>query len=78
MGFAAGTEDVESNARAKLKDKGLHLIAANDVTAGGSGFGTDTNKVFLLDRDGGVEELGLMSKYEVGHRILDRVAGLLR
>ena len=78
VGFAAETEDVESNARAKLKDKGLHLIAANDVTAEGSGFGTDTNKVFLLDREGGVEELGLMSKYEVGHRVLDRVAGLLR
>lgn len=78
VGFAAETEDVESNARAKLKDKGLHLIAANDVTAEGSGFGTDTNKVFLLDREGGVEGLGLMSKYEVGHRVLDRVAGLLR
>ena len=78
VGFAAETENVESNARAKLKDKGLHLIAANDVTAEGSGFGTDTNRVILLDREGGVQELGLMSKYEVGHRILDRVAGMLQ
>ena len=73
VGFAAESEDMESNARAKLMDKGLHLIAANDVTAEGSGFETDTNRVVLLDCDGGVEDLGLLSKYEVGHRILDRV-----
>jgi phosphopantothenoylcysteine decarboxylase/phosphopantothenate--cysteine ligase len=78
VGFAAETEEVESNARAKVKHKGLHLIAANDVTAEGSGFGADTNKVILLDREGGVEELGLMSKYEVGHQIFDRVAGMLQ
>jgi phosphopantothenoylcysteine decarboxylase/phosphopantothenate--cysteine ligase len=77
VGFAAESEDVLANARKKLAPKGLHLIAANDVTAEGSGFGTDTNEVVLLDRDGGMEELGLLSKYEVGHRILDRVAGLL-
>ena len=77
VGFAAESEDVEANARAKLKDKGLHLIAANDVTAEGSGFETDTNSVLLIDNQGDVEELGLLSKYEVGHRILDRVAGMM-
>ena len=77
VGFAAESEDVEANARAKLKPKGLHLIAANDITAEGSGFGSDTNRVVLIDRDGGREDLGLLPKYEVGRRILDRVAALL-
>ena len=77
VGFAAETEQVESNARAKLASKGLHLVAANDVSAEGSGFGSDTNRVTLLEAGGAAEELPLLPKYEVGHRILDRVAELL-
>jgi phosphopantothenoylcysteine decarboxylase/phosphopantothenate--cysteine ligase len=78
VGFAAETEDLLANARAKVASKGLHLIAANDVTAEGSGFGTDTNLVTILDSQGGAEELPMLSKYEVAHRILDRVAALLQ
>ena len=77
VGFAAESEDLLDNARAKLLGKGLHLVAANDVTGPEGGFGSDDNRVTLLDREGSVEELPLMSKYEVGHRILDRVAALL-
>jgi phosphopantothenoylcysteine decarboxylase/phosphopantothenate--cysteine ligase len=77
VGFAAESEDLIANARAKIASKGLSLIVANDITATDAGFSVDTNKVVMLDGDGGVEELPLMSKYEVGHRILDRVAGLL-
>ena len=77
VGFAAESEDLIENAQAKLIGKGLHLIAANDITAPGSGFAVDTNKVVVLDREGGVEELPLMSKYEVGCRLLDRVERLL-
>ena len=77
VGFAAESEDLEANARAKLTSKGLDLIAANDVTAEGSGFDSDTNRVVLLDRDGGVDDLGLLSKYDVGWRILDRVSALM-
>ena len=61
----------------KLKGKELDLIAANDVTAEGSGFGADTNRVTLIDSEGNIEELPLMTKYEVAHRILDRVVELL-
>jgi len=50
---------------------------ANDVTDTDSGFGIDTNKVTLIDRDLNVEELPVLTKYEVGHRILDRVSKLL-
>ena len=57
--------------------KGLHLICANDVTEAGSGFGTDTNRVTILGRDGSREDLPLLSKAEVAERLLDRVEGLL-
>jgi phosphopantothenoylcysteine decarboxylase / phosphopantothenate---cysteine ligase len=77
VGFAAETQDVRENARAKIGRKGLDFIAANDVSAAGAGFGTDTNLVTLIDAEGNVEELPLLSKYEVGERILDRVARLL-
>lgn len=77
VGFAAETEDLLSNARSKLLNKGLHLIVANDITASDSGFGTDTNRVTLLDREGRTTELPLLTKYEVGHEILDRVAKVL-
>ncbi len=77
VGFAAESEDLLTNAARKLEAKGLHLIAANDITAADAGFGADTNRVTLLDSDGGREDLPLMSKYEVAGRILDRVASLL-
>jgi phosphopantothenoylcysteine decarboxylase/phosphopantothenate--cysteine ligase len=77
VGFAAETDDLVDNAQAKLVDKRLDLIAANDVTAPGAGFAVDTNVVTILDRSGGREELPLMSKYDVAQRLLDRVAALL-
>lgn len=77
VGFAAESEDLLANAESKLLSKGLHLIAANDITAENSGFGVDTNKVVLLDREGGQKSLPLMSKYDVGCAILDRVINYL-
>ena len=77
VGFAAESEDLLANAESKLLSKGLHLIAANDITAEDSGFGVDTNRVVLLDREGDREELPLMSKYDVGCEILDRVTAYL-
>ena len=77
VGFAAETESLVANAQAKLKEKGLDLIAANDVTEEGSGFEVETNKITLIDREGRIEELPLMDKYDVGHRILDRAVELM-
>ena len=78
VGFAAESENLTANAAAKVRAKGLDLIAANDITREGSGFGADTNRVTLIDRELNVDELPLLTKYEVGNRILDRVALLLR
>ncbi|MCM3878149.1 MAG: bifunctional phosphopantothenoylcysteine decarboxylase/phosphopantothenate--cysteine ligase CoaBC [Thermoanaerobaculia bacterium] len=76
VGFAAETGDLLANARKKLKEKRLSLIVANDVTQGGAGFGSDANRVTLIDATG-AEELPLLSKAEVAGRILDRVQALL-
>ena len=78
VGFAAETEDHVENARQKLANKQLDLIASNDVTAPDSGFGVDTNRVTLIDRDGKAEELPLMLKREVADKLLDKVVELLR
>jgi phosphopantothenoylcysteine decarboxylase/phosphopantothenate--cysteine ligase len=77
VGFAAETEDLLPNAKRKLEEKRLDLIVANDVTATDSGFAVDTNKVLLIDRSGEVEQLPLLLKSEVAHRILDKVSALL-
>ena len=76
MGFAAESGSLVENATAKLVAKELDLIAANDITLPDAGFGTDTNKVTLIDGEGPTD-LPLMSKYEVAGHILDRVATLL-
>lgn len=77
VAFAAETENLKANATAKLAAKRAHFIVANDVTAAGSGFGTETNEVAIFHRDGESERLPLLSKYAVAHAILDRVASLL-
>ena len=77
VGFAAESENLVENARAKLAAKNLHLIVANDVTSPDAGFGTETNRVVILHREGGVEELGLMSKAAVAEAVLERVLILL-
>ncbi len=77
VGFAAESEDIVANARRKLEKKQLDIIVANYITDADSGFGTDTNKVTLISRDGKVENLPLLTKREVADKILDRVVGLL-
>jgi len=77
IGFAAESEDVVANAKQKLTEKQLDLIVANDITDKDSGFGVDTNKVTLIDREGRVESLPLLTKREVADKILDRVVEML-
>jgi phosphopantothenoylcysteine decarboxylase/phosphopantothenate--cysteine ligase len=76
VGFAAETDDVEKRAVEKRRKKGCDLLVANDVTEQGSGFGTDTNRVLLVDAGGAVERLPLLTKDEVADRILDRALAL--
>lgn len=76
-GFCAETDHLLENAEKKIRAKNLDLIVANDVTMEGAGFGTDTNIIKILRRDGSVADLPLMSKLSAAHAILDEVAALL-
>jgi len=77
VGFAAESSNLVENAKQKLQQKGLALIVANDITASDSGFGTDTNRVTIIDSKGKIDSLPLMPKREVADKVLDRVAKLL-
>ena len=78
VGFAAETESLVENAKSKLVSKKLDLIVANDITASDAGFASDDNRVIILDREGGIDRLPLMSKYNVGVEVLNRVKPLFR
>jgi phosphopantothenoylcysteine decarboxylase/phosphopantothenate--cysteine ligase len=73
VGFAVETENIFENAKAKLVEKNMDIIVANDVTKEGAGFGYDTNIIKILTTDDQIEDLPLMSKMEVADRILDRI-----
>ena len=73
VGFAAETQDLIANAMAKLENKGLDLIIANDVTAADAGFEVDSNRVTLLWADGTDEKLPLMKKTEVAETLISRL-----
>ena len=77
VGFAAETADLVHHARAKLAAKGVDLIVANDVSAPGSGFGSETNAVVLVRGDGTADERPLAPKSEVADAILDRLRELV-
>ena len=77
VGFAAESENILDNAIKKIRSKDLDLIAANDISKEGIGFNSDNNKITLINREGVVQELELMSKYEIGNRILDQVSDIL-
>ena len=66
-----------ANARQKLEKKQLDIIIANDITDADSTFGSDTNKVTIIDRSGKVDSLPLLTKREVADKLLDWVVGLL-
>ena len=70
-GFAMETENLIENAVKKLESKNVDMIVANSLKTEGAGFGTDTNVVTLITKDGKTE-LPLMSKDEVAMKILDK------
>jgi phosphopantothenoylcysteine decarboxylase/phosphopantothenate--cysteine ligase len=78
VGFAMETKDLLANAREKLKKKNMDLIVANSLREEGAGFQTDTNKITIIDREGNVQSLPVMTKIEAAEKILERVEGLLQ
>ena len=77
VGFAAESENLVENASGKLQAKGLDLLVANDISANDAGFAVDTNRVVVLDMDGGAHRIDLTSKAAIGAYIIERVGGLL-
>jgi phosphopantothenoylcysteine decarboxylase / phosphopantothenate---cysteine ligase len=73
IGFAAETEDIVANARAKRVRKGCDWILANDVSPGSGTFGGDRNMIHLVDADA-VEHWPIMTKSEVAARLAQRIA----
>tara|TARA_B100000029_G_scaffold449439_1_gene472627 strand:+ start:23292 stop:24524 length:1233 start_codon:yes stop_codon:yes gene_type:complete len=77
VAFAAETEDLITNAKKKLRDKNVDLVIANSVTGEASAFGSDTNKITIVDNQGNAEELPVLSKYICAMEILDRISNLV-
>lgn len=78
VGFAAETgENWLQRAKEKAAGKGVDVLVANDVTAEGAGFGTDTNRVSIIHADGRVEDWDIASKIEIAGRLWDLIAGRL-
>lgn len=77
VGFAAETDDLIAHAKEKIIKKNLDLIVANDVTEKGAGFGSDTNIVYLIDRNGNIKKVDKANKLEIAHHILDKIKEIL-
>jgi len=73
VGFALETDDGLRNAKEKLIRKKLDFIVLNSLKNKGAGFGTDTNVVTIIDKNGKVDKLPRMSKFEVATQILNRL-----
>jgi len=77
VGFALETENVLENAKAKLKKKNLDLIIANTTNQNGEGFGFDTNKISIIDKDNKIYNFELKQKQELAEDICNVIATYL-
>ena len=71
-GFSMETRNVIENSSKKLVSKNVDMICANSLKEDGAGFGTDTNIITLITKDG-AEELPRLSKFDAANMILDRI-----
>lgn len=74
--FAAETENLIENAKQKLVKKNADIAIANDVTAEGAGFDSDTNIATIIDRDGNMTSSGKVTKRALADMIIDKVLAL--
>jgi phosphopantothenoylcysteine decarboxylase / phosphopantothenate---cysteine ligase len=78
IGFAAESQNLLESALEKLKKKNLDLIVANDISAPGIGFQSDSNQVTIIDREENIENLPLKPKREIADLLLDRILSRLK
>ena len=78
VAFAAELENIIEHATEKLQKKKVDFIVANDVGSTESGFNSDNNQVTIIQKNGNIDNLPLLSKIDVGHEILDRLINYLK
>jgi phosphopantothenoylcysteine decarboxylase/phosphopantothenate--cysteine ligase len=78
VGFALETDNELGNAKAKLSEKNLDLIVLNSLKEEGAGFGHDTNKITIIDRNNNIDKFELKSKDEAAKDILDKIVSMIQ
>jgi len=78
VGFALETENGIKHAEGKLKKKNFDLIVLNSLEDEGAGFGTETNKVTMIDKSGNIDKFELKLKSEVASDVVDKTLKLLK
>jgi len=73
VGFALETNNELENGKSKLENKNLDLLVLNSLNVEGAGFGTDTNKVWILGKNDEINESEVKSKAEIAALIVDRI-----
>lgn len=76
-GFSMETQNLIENSKKKLKSKKCDMIVANNLKDKGAGFGTDTNVVTIISENE-IENLELMTKKDVAHKIIDKCIDILK
>jgi phosphopantothenoylcysteine decarboxylase / phosphopantothenate---cysteine ligase len=77
VGFALETSNEKENALEKLKQKNLDFIVLNSLKDSGAGFGFDTNKITIIDKDNNTDEFELKAKSKVATDIFNKILSLL-
>jgi phosphopantothenoylcysteine decarboxylase/phosphopantothenate--cysteine ligase len=77
-GFALETENELDNAKMKLLKKNLDIIILNSLREDGAGFGHDTNKITIIDRNNIIDKFELKSKEDAAVDILEKIISLIK
>ena len=77
IGFALETENELQNAISKLKRKNMDLIILNSLNEEGAGFGFDTNRITIIDKNNNIDKFELKSKEEAARDIIDKIVSII-
>jgi phosphopantothenoylcysteine decarboxylase / phosphopantothenate---cysteine ligase len=77
-GFALETENELENARNKLIRKNFDIVVLNSLREHGAGFGYDTNKITIIDRNNKIDKFELKSKEEAARDILNKIVSMIQ
>jgi phosphopantothenoylcysteine decarboxylase/phosphopantothenate--cysteine ligase len=77
IGFALETDNELENAVSKLKRKNLDLIVLNSLKDKDAGFGYDTNRITIIDKNNNIDKFELKSKEEAARDIIDKIVSMM-